>query len=429
MDRREFFLKTAQASGLVLPWWGLASVAHAQAYQGKVLFDIHLDGGIDQSSWTDTRETDPTINNYAGAGQVAVGPGIAGCTIKMAPMGNNAAFLAAHFQNMLVVNGCNTETNSHDDGDRASATGKLEMGHATIAELHASQYGNGLPYAWLDGGSFNTSAGLVAPTSFPDANQLRASVLPNSVSATNDYLKQADLDKVFAARQARTEAMKTSANVVPRSNRLADQFLAAPAARARLAQVAQFIPAQFDAGFQQPQVGLIAAQAGIASVVKLRTGGFDGHGNLANSYNGANGSLTRATNLASYVWNKAADLGISDRIVMLIRSEFGRTVLNGGNGKDHYNPGGTMVLMFPPGTNLGNRVVGATGPRHQSVRVNATTGALDPNGIVLTPRHVHQALREHLGIQTTDPRFNLGVPANERIALFNPSMRTNYPNL
>lgn len=428
MDRRDFFLKTAQASGVVLPWWGLLPVAQAQANQGKILFDIHADGGIDQSSWTDPRETDGTINNYAAAGTPAAGPGIGGCTLKMAPMGANAAFLAAHFQQMLVVNGVNTETNSHEDGDRASATGKLEMGHATVAELFASQYGAGLPYAWLDAGSFNMSAGLVPPTAFPNSNQLRASVLPNSQSATNDYLKQGDLDKVFAARQARTQNVKASANAIPRSSRLSDQFLAAPDARARLKRVAEFIPATFDAGFEQAQIGLIAAQAGIGAVVKLRTGGFDGHGDLANSYNGANGSLTRLTNLMQYVWAKSATLGISDRIVMLVRSEFGRTTLNGGNGKDHYNNGGTMVVMFPPGTSLGNRVVGATGVRHQSVRVNPTTGALDPNGIVLTPRHVHQALREHLGIQTTNPAFQLGVPANEKIALFNPSMRTGYPN-
>ena len=42
--------------------------------------------------------------------------------------------------------------------------------------------------------------------------------------------------------------------------------------------------------------------------------------------------------------------------------------------------------------------------------------------------HVHDALRQYLGIQTTDPRFNLKVPANERIDFFNPSVSTGYPN-
>ena len=33
MDRREFFLKTAKASGLVLPWWGMTPLANAQRHR------------------------------------------------------------------------------------------------------------------------------------------------------------------------------------------------------------------------------------------------------------------------------------------------------------------------------------------------------------------------------------------------------------
>jgi hypothetical protein len=78
----------------------------------------------------------------------------------------------------------------------------------------------------------------------------------------------------------------------------------------------------------------------------------------------------------------------------------------------------------------GNRVFGASGPRHQALRINPATGAIDStNGIILTPRHIHAALRSYLGINTTDPRFNLRVPANEVPALFDPNARTGYPNL
>ena len=69
MQRRDF-LRMASAGGVVIPTWALLPVAQAQSalYAGKVLINIHADGGMDQSSWADPRETDGTLNNYAAAG-------------------------------------------------------------------------------------------------------------------------------------------------------------------------------------------------------------------------------------------------------------------------------------------------------------------------------------------------------------------------
>ena len=76
MQRRDF-LRMAGAGGVVIPTWALLPVAQAQSavYTGKVLINIHADGGLDQSSWADPRETDGTVNNYAAAGTRA---GVAG---------------------------------------------------------------------------------------------------------------------------------------------------------------------------------------------------------------------------------------------------------------------------------------------------------------------------------------------------------------
>lgn len=424
MDRRDFFLSAAKASGLVLPWWGMIPIANAQSYSGKIFIDIHLDGGIDQSSWTDPSD-DPTINNYAAAGTPIVAAG----NLRVAPMGNNAAFFNMYRDQILICNGVNTQTNSHEDGDRCSATGTLMAGRATMNELFAGTHGGGMAMAWLNqGGGFAMSSGTATPTPIPSGDQLRASVLPNASGGDTDFLKQADVDKVLATRFARVEALKANGVSLPREAKINDQYLAAKEARVRLSQVAALIPAQFD---QQTNahVALLAAQAGITSTAMLRTGGFDGHGQLANSYNGANGSLTRATNLADYIWTKAATMGLTSRIVVLLRSEFGRTVLNGGNGKDHWNPGGTMVWMFPPGSGLGNRVVGATDARHRSLAMNMSNGRPDPMGTVWTPGHVFESARKYLAIQIGNPLNELNIPAAERIDLFNPAISTGYPSL
>lgn len=422
VDRREFF-KWASATGLVIPSWGLIPIAHAQSsiYTGRVLINIHASGGIDQSSWTDPRGTDGTINNYAAAGTPVVQQG----NLRMAPMGNNAAFLAAHYTRMLVINGVHSETNGHEEGTRSQATGKVGLGYPNVAELFANVHGRGLPFPWLNSGGFSQSVGLVAPTAIPSASALLALASPNSASTTSDFMKQADLNKALAARNQRILAMQARGDLLPRANVVSSQFNAADESRALLKRVADFIPATFDAGFPQAHAGLIAAQAGIASTIQLSVGGFDGHNGLAASYATA---LPRLTDLIDYVWQKSAALGIADRIMVRVYSEFGRTVLNAGNGKDHWAAGGTMVLM-EANPAWGNRVVGATGPRHQAGMIDPATGAVVASGgVVIKPAHVHDALRRYLGIETADPRFNLKVPPAERIDFFNPVINTGYPN-
>ena len=418
MDRRDF-LKLASA---VVPAWSMIPVAHAQSplYSGRILINIHADGGLDASSWTDPRERDPAMNNYAAAGTPA---GVAG-EIRFAPMGNNAAFFTRYNRQMLVINGVNSETNSHEDGQRVHATGRLDMGYPNVSELFARQYGYNLPLAWLAAGGFTQSAGVLPATPVPDANTFRALVSPNSASATTDFVKQGDLNRAFAMRLERMAARQSSAGALPRRTMLAEQFTAAGNGRALMDRVAGFIPATFDR-FTQAHVALVAAQAGITSTVELATGGFDGHDQLANAYAGA---LPRLTDLLDYIWQKSATLNISDRIMVRVYSEFGRTPLNSANGKDHHSVGSQLLMEANP--TWGNRVFGASGPRHEQLKINTATGALDPvAGVVIRPRHIHAALRKYLGINTVDPKFDLKVPANESFDFFNPSAKTGYPNM
>ena len=416
LDRRDFL----RMVGSVVPAYGLIpAIANAQSslYTGKVLINIHADGGLDASSWTDPREGDPTMNNYAAAGTPAV---VAG-NIRAAPMGANATFFPMYFRNMLVINGVNTENNDHGQGTQAHATGTLEMGYPNISELFAKQYGELLPLAWLAQGGFTTSAGVLPATPVPDANTFRALVGPNQVSATQDSMKQSDLNAAFETRAARMEAMKASGKALPRQTMLADQFLATSKGRALMDRVASLIPATFDR-FTSAHVALIAVQAGLTSTVELETGGFDGHDQLANGYANA---LPRMTDLVDYLFTKSAALNISDRIVVRVYSEFGRTPLNNQNGKDHW-PVGSQIIMAANAP-WGNRVVGASGPRHEQLKINVQTGAVDPvNGVVIKPRHVHESLRKFLGITSVDPRFSLGVPASEQFDFFNPNLKTAY---
>ena len=419
MDRRDFL----KMVGTVVPAWGLVPLANAQTslYTGRILINIHAGGGLDASSWTDPRETNPAMNNYAAAGTPA---GLAG-RIRFAPMGNNASFFTKYSAQMLVINGVNSETNSHEDGTRTHATGRLDMGYPTMAELFAYTYGRGLPMPWLNANAFSTSAGLVPATAVPDQNTFRALVTPNAASTTNDFMKQADLDKAWMARAQRMQAMQASGTLLPKATLLTNQFGASTGARALMQQVSGFIPATFDTPFTQAHVALIAAQAGITSTIQLATGGFDGHSQLANAYSTA---LPRLTDMVDYIMQKAAALNLSNRIFLRIYSEFGRTPLNAGNGKDHWSVGSQVLMEANPA--WGNRVFGASGPKHEQLKINTSTGAVDPvNGVVIKPRHIHDAVRKYLGFTSNDPKFNLKVPATENFDFFNAALHTGYPNL
>jgi len=419
MQRRDF-LRLAGSAGVFIAPWALIPEAQAQSYMGRILFNIHADGGIDQSSWADPRESDRAINNYAAAGTPA---GVAG-NIRFAPMGNNAAFFGAHFRNMLVINGVHSETNDHGAGARAHATGRLDMGYPNIAELHAATHGKSLPLAWLNGGGFRTSAGLMPATPVPDANGFRALSQPNAASATNDFMKQADLTRAQAARAERMKALMAKGELLPRSKIAVQEFIDASDSRALLARVAQVTPATFDQ-FTQAHIALIAGLAGLTTTVQLSTGGFDTH---SNHDNGMANALPRLTNLVDYIWQKSAELGIANRLFVRIYSEFGRTALNTGNGKDHHEVG-TQILM-EANAPWGNRVFGLSGPKHESRRVSPTTGREDTTaGVVIKPRHIHAAMRQYLGINTTDPRFDLKVPSTEMFDIFNPALNTGYATM
>ena len=426
MDRREFLLNTAKASGVMLPWWGLLPLTANAQVADKILIYYHTDGGMVNDMFLDP-SPDPRYNLYSQNGLAIPGSG----NIRIAPAaaGTNVAFLNRFRDQMLVVNGINTDTNSHEDGQRCSATGKLEMGYAPLSELHAAQYAIGRPAGWMvrDGGTVST--GIYPATAVPDGNQLRAMVDPLAASGTTDYVKRADFNRTVEARAARLEALKANGVQLPKERLITEEFVAAKEARVRLQAVAANVPATFG---QNPdiEVFMIAAQSGITSAGTLSSGGFDCHGSELD-YEGANGALARMTNRLTNIWDEAARRGVADRLYVVVSGEFSRTPLNGSNGHDHQNFGAGALVMGPAGWGLGNRVVGytATMNLHASRAINPKTGAPDPNGVMLRPAHYHDALRDFLGIQVTNPMLGLGVPPSEKISLFSPSMSTGYPEL
>ena len=424
MDRRDFFLKVAKASGVVIPSWGLLPLAAygQQTAAPKILVYVHFDGGPTWDFFGDP-SVEPRYNLYSQAGLAIPGSG----NLRWAPIGNNTIFFNRFRDQILMVNGVNTLSNSHQDGARCMATGKLEMGFPALGELHAAKYGSGFAAGWMLRDNDTTTTGVYPATAIPDQNQLRAMIDPIAQNGTTDYVNRAHFNMAVQTRTARIEALRASGAMLPKEKSISEQVMAGAEARQRLLAVAANIPVQFGQ-FPDIEVALIAAQSGITAAIQVARGGFDTHGNAA-ANDGANGSFAQATNAITYLWDEAARRGIADRLYVVAAGEFSRTELNGGNGNDHKNVGAGCMIMGPAGWGLGNRTVGATGPMHSAVAINPKTGAVDPAGVMLNPGHVHTALQEFLGAGPTNTQLALGIPASDRISLFDPNMRTGYPLL
>ena len=424
MDRREFFLNAAKASGVVIPTWGLLPLPAKGQTQiaPKILVYVHLDGGPTWDFFADP-SVNARYNLYTQAGLAIPGAG----NLRWAPMALNTQFFTRFQEQILVVNGYTTQSNSHNDGARNAATGKLEMGFPALCELHAAAYAPGFAAGWMLRDNDTTTTGVYPATAIPDQNQLRAMIDPLAQNGTTDYVNRAQFNKTVQARTARIEALRASGAMLPKERLLSEQVMAGAEARQRLLAVAANIPVQFGQ-FPDIEVPLIAAQSGITASIQIQTGGFDTHGSAADN-DGPNGSFARATTRINYLWDEAARRGIADRLYVVMAGEFSRSPLNGSIGNDHEPQGAGAIIMGPAGWGKGNRVVGASGPMHSALGINPKTGAVEPNGVRLTAGHMHQALQEFLGVGPTNPALGLGIPVAERLSLFDTNMKTGYPSL
>ena len=118
-----------------------------------------------------------------------------------------------------------------------------------------------------------------------------------------------------------------------------------------------------------------------------------------------------------YMVRRAEELGIREKLVIVIQSEMGRRPLyNKGNGKDHWSIGSIMFL----GQGItGNRVIGETDGEQFLVPIDRKTHQSDSeNGVRVRPEHVHEMLRQHAGIEQHSfaKKFDLKIKADEEIA-------------
>jgi hypothetical protein len=425
LTRRHFLhsLTVAAATGMLSGVTGSARAA--TPYTGKLVISLQLSGGLDVTSFSDPKMNQagkPVISNWATTGQI----GTAG-NLSYAPVASNANFFAKYYRDILVINGVDSQTNSHTVGVLHNWSGRNAEGYPSLTALFAGVMQSALPMPYLSFGGFGATQGVVTSTQIGKMSVLQNLVEPNFAEASNKaYVQSSDWQRIQAMHAAGIAARSEAASTLAGARKQQQAYYDALVRSDGIANFADLLPSTANLQpvrrpgnrtstlHQQLQVSLLAFKAGVSVAADVLEGGFDTHedhdARLAPT-------LANVTDAIDYCWSYAAELGLADRLVLVVGSDFGRTpVYNASNGKDHWPIG--SVLVMQQNASFTNRVVGLTDGGHNALKINPMTLQADTAGITIKPAHVHKALRKHLQLDGAVATQLFPFGTTEDLAIF-----------
>jgi len=173
-----------------------------------------------------------------------------------------------------------------------------------------------------------------------------------------------------------------------------DELLMSRVGDNNLHKLVNLLPDRVSSGLEgQAEVATAAFASGVAVSANMHMGGFDTHGNHDQNHSRR---LTELLEGLDHLWAQIELKNLQNKVTVVVGSDFGRTPFyNDNNGKDHWNV--TSIMAMGAGIR-GNRVIGATNDHVEALKVNPQSFRPDPNGIILTPEHIHLALRRMAGV-------------------------------
>ncbi|NUN15372.1 MAG: DUF1501 domain-containing protein [Myxococcales bacterium] len=394
MNRRSF-LKWMSATGmtLALPRRVGAAPSTGPWDTPRLWVMVHAAGGWDPTALCDPKgrqneSVENPINLYFTDEIVTVG------AFQLAPIPGHKEFFEKYANQLVVFNGVDCATNSHDAGTRNTWSGKLTEGYPSFSALYAAVAAPSYPMSFVTNGGYDYTAGLVAPTRVGNPDVLAKLAYPNR-SDVNDPAAWFQHPEVFeqmkSARDARLARLQEKQGL-PKALHSQSMLSVARLGDTPLESLMTYLPPSLDNSDnllkRQAEVAVAAFASGLSVAANLTLGGFDTHGNHDESHYPR---LQKLLAGVDYLWELAATAGIADRLGVLIGSDFGRTPwYNAGKGKDHWS----ITSMIVMGMNLeGNRVIGGTDSQFKPLNIDPKTLKLSEKGVRITPEHVHKALR------------------------------------
>lgn len=414
-DRRDF-LKLAASAGLLVAAPPLARHAHAsEPYQGPFWVTIHAGGGWDPTLLCDPKgrrdeNAESPVNMYFEDQIEQVG------AFRVPPIDGHREFFERYQSELLVLNGVNIGTNSHDTGKRVVWSGATDNNMPALAAIIASSKlaDHAPPIAFLTNGGYEATAELVPPTRIPSVGSLQEISYPHRLSAGDEnsaLFTDATRARIEEARLERLDRLGQRATL-PRQQRAVNTLHQARTSDNELRLLTERLPSELDSSnnglLRQAQVAVAAFASGLTVSANLTIGGFDTHGNHDASHTPRMQMIVQGVD---FLMQEAEAAGIADQLYVIVGSDLGRTPwYNDGNGKDHWSV--TSMMLMGPGIR-GGRVIGATNDVQEPFQVDPATLQASSAGVSLTPGVVHGALRRLAGVDQLDASREFSIDDTE----------------
>ena len=390
-------------------------------YEGPFVAVFNASGGWDTTYLMDPKGT-PDLNDLYRNGDIRTAGRIAYAPTAghiAAGRMSNQTFFERYGPELLVVNGIDVSVNNHSPCSRYVATGELDSTvYPTFPALVAAAKCPDVPLAFLSFGGYSATGNLVPLTRVPYLPSLRR--LANAEYTIHNRARRFHHESVTARIEQTLADANADGHALPRIRRARRFVHEAQMASKSLERIVPHIPPQRpdDYFHEQVEIALAAFGSGLGVSATLKLGNFDSH-------NTNDVDQMRLIPLflegIDYMMVRAEQLGLRDRLVVIIQSEMGRTPwYNNTRGKDHWSVN-SMMAMGPGIT--GNRVVGGTHVDPESGfdlapnLVDPATLLDSPNGVRIRPEHIQQAQRTLLGIADHPfaQKFPLDVPPEEHL--------------
>ncbi len=414
----------------------LARLAHAGFSEGKDRFYLfcYFDGAWDILLGLDPR--DPKVFNNSTITQTLIEPAYTAIGAQydklITPNGGPFSFgpfigdLAQHSDKLCIVRGMSMETLTHPAGRARFLTGKVPSGirarGSSAATWLASTLGREqtIPNLAVSVDSYNTSL----PSYASGLQVSNVQDLTRALSRTNDALPKALEQQVAAflsGQAACPSALRSPLKTAAEDSRRRAQatvsaglenafdFLADTTEMNRTRERYNITPNI--RGLSEPgaqaAMAVRALTSGISRCVTVRlAAGLDTHfENWATDQGptqetGFNALAAVLSDLDSQQFKGTGETWLDHTIVVAF-SEFSRTpMLNPRGGRDHSL---TNACVLAGGGIARGKLIGASSDVGMTPQeINLVSGALDPEGVVVRPEHIWQALFEQAGL-TDEP--------------------------
>lgn len=423
--QRRTFLAAAGASlfGMTLGLRPASTQAQDSKYKGPFWVFVHGSGGWDPQFLFNPTDRVEHNRLYTDIGKVGKIP-YAGWTLDPEQLGfdptfdptgilySPRTFLERYGKKLTVINGIDTTTNNHDSGARVMASGKLTEGYPALGALFASAGGGrSMPLAFLAGGGYDATMGLVPAVRLSNVDVIRRIAEPNLINPDDEnptgYHTQGTWDRIRRLQKERLERLHGDQRL-PTIQRAMSNFSGARLGDSGLAALTLPEAARvgtngfgsLEGAMRQAQLAAAAFKSGLAISAGLRVGSFDTHGNHDRDQPR---NLAQLLGAVGFVLDELERNDLADQTYVVVTSDFGRGPnYNGtddGSGKDHWPV--TSLLAFGPKIK-GDRVVGDTDSDQRAITVDPETLEPSKKGVVIGPEHVHAALRKIGGVGTGD---------------------------